>query len=159
MTERDRPSGHLVAGIGSKHVSFGGPPGGGISSTGSVMPPPSPHHGGDTGFDGNEWGKGLKSRPMNKSVTVTPWSALKLARLCSETAGGRNRVSHSPENGLVSKNEGWQTGRSLSHSLPGGNHWTQKIGPPLLPTASPADQKLPADLVPVDGANLRRHSA
>src|SRR5258706_5028665 len=43
-------------------------------------------------------------------------------------------MSHSPENDLVSKNEGWQTGRLLSHSLPSGN---QKIGPPLLLTASP----------------------
>lgn len=130
------PPDPLVAGVGSSTFSFGGPAGGGISSTGGVIPPSSPQHGGGSGFEGNGWGQGLKPGPT-KSGTATPWSAAQ-----SNILPPIEIVPESPERGFVPRTEGWQTGMSLSHPLPSGNPWTQKIVPSPLPTASPGRSKV-----------------
>ena len=51
-------------------------------------------------------------------------------------------VPDSPERGLVPNFEGWQTGRTLSEPLPGGDPWTAKIVPSPLPTGSPGRSKV-----------------
>lgn len=127
------PPGPSVSGVGPSMFSFGGPAGGGISSTGGVIPPSSPHHGG-----GNGWVQGLKPG-LTKSGTATPWSTSSASNLPNIEI---EIVPESPERGFVPKTEGWQTGRTLSHPLPGGNPWTQKIVPSPLPTASPGRSKV-----------------
>ena len=119
--------------------SFGGSPGGGIGSTGGVIPPSSPRHGGGSGFDGNGWGQGLKPGPT-KSGTATPWNASQSGTSVAPDLPSIEIVS--PERGLVPNIEGWQTTRSLSHPLPGGNPWTERIVPSPLPTASPGRSKV-----------------
>lgn len=131
------PPEHPAAILGSGAFSFGGAPDGGISSTGGVIPPPSPRLGGGSGL-GNAWGQDPKPR-STKSGTATPWSAYHSG--ASVPPIEIEIVPDSPERGFIPRMEGWQTGRSLSHPLPPGNPWTEKIGPSPLPGASPGRPK------------------
>ena len=136
-----------VNGVGPSPFSFGGPPGGGISSTGGVIPPSSPRHGGSFGgFDRNGWGgQGLKPGPTNKSGTATPSHASHSGMSVAQNLPLIEIVGHSPESG-ASRFEGWQTGMTLSQPLPGGNPWTQKIVPSSLPPASPGRSRVAGGL-------------
>jgi len=104
--------------LGSGAFSFGG----GISSTGSVIPPPSPRLDGGSG-----------PKPNSTKADTATRTALGLPPI--------EIVPDSPERGLVSRMEGWETGGTLSQPLPGGNPWTEKIVPSPLPRAVPGGSK------------------
>jgi hypothetical protein len=126
--------------VGQSAFTFGiTSPGGGISSTGGVIPPPSPRLGGGSGLDGNGPGQGGLKPDSTNSGTATPWGASRSGNFTSLNIPPIEIVPHSPpERGLAPNIEGWQTGRTLSQPLPSGDPWTEKLVPSLLPTtASP----------------------
>ena len=126
--------------LGPGAFSFGGPPSGDISSTGGVIPPPSPRLGGGSGFE-NTWGQGLKPG-VTHSGAATPWNASQSGASMALNLPPIEIVPDSPGSGFVPRMEGWQTGRTLSQPLPGGNPWTERIVPSQLPSASPGRSKV-----------------